>query len=107
MVLGMWTVLSVHCRAAETNSDENFPQTVETGRISTTRNKRIRNADGRTEKLSVSGSFEDTFDYVDKNGVRRGYGSELCTGSVAGYAGWKFKYVKCDWSNCFDMLESQ
>ena len=29
VVLGMWMILSVHCRAAETNSDEKLPQTVE------------------------------------------------------------------------------
>ena len=41
------------------------------------------------------GSFEDTFNYVDKNGVRRGFGYELMQ-ALAGYAGWKFEYVKCD-----------
>ena len=51
------------------------------------------------------GSFEDTFNYVDKNGVRRGYGYELMQ-ALAGYTGWKFEYVKCDWSNCFEMLEN-
>ena len=39
------------------------------------------------------GSFEDTFNYVDKNGVRRGFGYELMQ-ALAGYAGWKFEYVK-------------
>ena len=59
-----------------------------------------------TEQIIIRvGSFEDTFDYVDKNGVRRGYGYELLQ-ALAGYAGWKFEYVKCDWSNCFDMLEN-
>ena len=57
------------------------------------------------QKIIRVGSFEDTFDYVDKNGVRRGYGYELLQ-ALAGYAGWKFEYVKCDWSNCFDMLEN-
>ena len=51
------------------------------------------------------GSFEDTFNYVDKNGVRRGFGYELMQ-ALGGYAGWKFEYVKCDWSNCFDKLEN-
>ena len=51
------------------------------------------------------GSFEDTFNYVDKNGVRRGFGYELML-ALGGYAGWKFEYVKCDWSNCFDKLEN-
>ena len=81
VVLGMWMMLSVHCQAAETNNDEKQPQTIRVG------------------------SFEDTFNYVDKNGVRRGYGYELMQ-ALAGYTGWKFKYVKCDWSNCFDQLEN-
>ena len=82
VVLGMWMMLSVHCQAAETNNDEKQqPQIIRVG------------------------SFEDTFNYVDKNGVRRGYGYELMQ-ALAGYTGWKFEYVKCDWSNCFDKLEN-
>lgn len=77
-------MLSVHCRAAETDNDET--QTNE-------------------QRIIRVGSFEDTFDYVDKNGVRRGYGYELMK-ALAGYTGWKFEYVKCDWSNCFDKLEN-
>ena len=46
-----------------------------------------------------------TYDYVDENGVRRGFGYELMQ-ALAGYTGWKFEYVKCDWSNCFDKLEN-
>ncbi|RGN05482.1 response regulator [Blautia obeum] len=78
----MWVMLSVHCQAAETNNDEK--QQSQTIRI---------------------GAFEDTFNYIDKNGVRRGYGYELMQ-ALAGYTGWKFEYVKCDWSNCFDKLEN-
>ena len=81
VILGMWMILSVHCLAAENNNDEKQPQTIRVG------------------------SFEDTFNYVDKNGVRRGYGYELMQ-ALAGYTGWKFEYVKCDWSNCFDKLEN-
>ena len=58
-----------------------------------------------TEKTVRVGSFEDTFNYVDEHGVRRGYGYELMQ-ALAGYTGWKFEYVKCDWSNCFDKLEN-
>ena len=79
--LGIWMVLTVPCRAAETNNDEKQSQIIRVG------------------------SFEDTFDYVDKNGVRRGYGYELMQ-ALAGYTGWKFEYVKCDWSDCFDKLEN-
>ena len=74
-------VLTVPCRAAETDNDEKQSQIIRVG------------------------SFEDTFDYVDKNGVRRGYGYELMQ-ALAGYTGWKFEYVKCDWSDCFDKLEN-
>ena len=81
VILGMWMMLSVHCQAAETNNNKKQPQTIRVG------------------------SFEDTFNYVDKNGVRRGYGYELMQ-ALAGYTGWKFEYVKCDWSNCFDKLEN-
>ena len=81
VILGMWMMLSVYCQAAETNKDEKQPQTIRVG------------------------SFEDTFNYVGKNGVRQGYGYGLMQ-ALAGYTGWKFEYVKCDWSNCFDKLEN-
>ena len=84
VVFGMWMILSVHCWAAETNNDEKQPQ---------------------EQKIIRVGSFEDTFAYVDENGVRRGYGYELMQ-ALGGYTGWKFEYVKCDWSNCFDKLEN-
>lgn len=58
-----------------------------------------------TQKIIRVGSFEDTFNYVDEHGVRRGYGYELMQ-ALAGYTGWKFEYVKCDWSNCFEKLEN-
>ena len=81
VILGMWMMSSVYCQAAETNNDEKQPQIIRVG------------------------SFEDTFNYVDENGVRQGYGYELMQ-ALAGYTGWKFEYVKCDWSNCFDKLEN-
>ncbi len=92
LALGMWVILSVYCRAAEMNHDEKQPQTV-------------RQSAATEQKLIRMGSFEDTFDYVDENGVRRGFGYELMQ-ALAGYTGWKFEYVKCDWSNCFDKLEN-
>ena len=78
--MGMWILFSVHCWAAETQYDD------------------------RQQTIRV-GSFEDTFDYVDEYGVRSGFGYELMQ-ALAGYTGWKFEYVKCDWSNCFDKLEN-
>lgn len=59
-------------------------------------------AEGKVVRV---GSFEDTFNYIDKNGVRRGYGYELMQ-KIAGYTGWTFEYVTCDWSNCFEKLEN-
>lgn len=59
-------------------------------------------AEGKVVRV---GSFEDTFNYIDQNGVRRGYGYELMQ-KIAGYTGWTFEYVTCDWSNCFEKLES-
>ena len=64
-----------------------------------------KNKDEKQPQIIRIGSFEDTFDYADKNGVRRGYGYELLQ-ALAGYTGWEFEYVKCDWSNCFDKLEN-
>ena len=81
VVLVIWIILTVPCQAAETDNDEKQSQIIRVG------------------------SFEDTFDYIDKNGVRRGYGYELMQ-ALAGYTGWKFEYVKCDWSDCFDKLEN-
>ncbi len=81
VVLVIWIILTVPCQAAETDNDEKQSQIIRVG------------------------SFEDTFDYVDKNGVRRGYGYELMQ-ALAGYTGWEFEYVKCDWSDCFDKLEN-
>ena len=78
--MGMWILFSVHCWAVETQYDD------------------------RQQTIRV-GSFEDTFDYVDEYGVRSGFGYELMQ-ALAGYTGWKFEYVKCDWSNCFDKLEN-
>lgn len=59
-------------------------------------------AEGKVVRV---GSFEDTFNYIDKNGVRRGYGYELMQ-KIAGYTGWTFEYVNCNWMNCFEKLEN-
>ena len=103
-VLGIWMMLSVHCRAAETNNDEKQLQAVEQDEATQQESKESE-TQTRQPKIIRVGSFEDTFNYVDKNGVRRGYGYELMQ-ALAGYTGWKFEYVKCDWSDCFDKLEN-
>ena len=104
VVLGIWMMLSVHCRAAETNNDENLPQTVEQGESTQQETEESKTQTSEQKTIRV-GTFEDTFNYVDKNGVSRGYGYELMQ-ALSGYTGWKFECVKCDWSNCFDKLEN-
>ena len=56
-------------------------------------------------KVVRVGSFEDTFNYVNEKGVRKGYGYELLE-TLSGYTGWQFEYVTCDWSNCFEKLKN-
>ncbi len=50
-------------------------------------------------------SFEDTFNYCNEKGARKGYGYELLE-TLSGYTGWQFEYVTCDWSDCFEKLEN-
>ena len=97
-------ILSVHCWAAEKNNDEKLPQTVEQDEATQQETEESETLTAEQKIIRV-GSFEDTFNYADKNGVRRGYGYELMQ-ALAGYTGWKFEYVKCDWSNCFDKIEN-
>ena len=104
VVIGMWMILSVHCWAAEKNNDEKLPQTVEQDEATQQETEESKTLTAEQKIIRV-GSFEDTFNYADKNGVRRGYGYELMQ-ALAGYTGWKFEYVKCDWSNCFDKIEN-
>ena len=104
VVLGMWMILSVHCRAAEKNNDEKLPQMVEQDEATQQETEESETLTTEQKIIRV-GSFEDTFNYADKNGIRRGYGYELMQ-ALAGYTGWKFEYVKCDWSNCFDKIEN-
>ena len=56
-------------------------------------------------KVVRVGSFEDTFNYVNEKGARKGYGYELLQ-TLSGYTGWQFEYVTCDWSNCFKKLKN-
>lgn len=56
-------------------------------------------------KVIRVGSFEDTFNYCNEKGARKGYGYELLE-TLSGYTGWQFEYVTCDWSDCFEKLEN-
>ena len=56
-------------------------------------------------KVVRVGSFEDTFNYVNEKGARKGYGYELLQ-TLSGYTGWQLEYVTCDWSDCFEKLKN-
>ena len=56
-------------------------------------------------KVVRVGSFEDTFNYVNEKGARKGYGYELLQ-TLSGYTGWQFEYVTCDWSDYFEKLKN-
>ena len=56
-------------------------------------------------KVVRVGSFEDTFNYCNEKGARKGYGYELLQ-TLSGYTGWQFEYVTCDWSDCFEKLKN-
>ena len=62
-------------------------------------------AETATAKVVRVGSFEDTFNYVNERGARKGYGYELLE-TLSGYTGWQFEYVTCDWSDCFEKLKN-
>ena len=56
-------------------------------------------------KVVRVGSFEDTFNYCNEKGARKGNGYELLQ-TLSGYTGWQFEYVTCDWSDCFEKLKN-
>ena len=62
-------------------------------------------AEAAPAKVVRVGSFEDTFNYVNEKGARKGYGYELLQ-TLSGYTGWQFEYVTCDWSDCFEKLKN-
>lgn len=57
------------------------------------------------EKIIRVGVFGDTFNYVTEKGMRKGYSYELLE-TLAGYTGWKFEYVACNWTDCFEKLQN-
>ena len=62
-------------------------------------------AETASAKVVRVGSFEDTFNYVNEKGARKGYGYELLE-TLSCYTGWQFEYVTCDWSDCFEKLKN-
>lgn len=57
------------------------------------------------EKIIRVGTLGDTFNYVTENGMRKGYSYELLE-TLAGYTGWKFEYVACNWTDSFEKLQN-
>ena len=62
-------------------------------------------AENQTEKVVRIGVPDDTYDKINGNGKRSGYGYEYLQ-KIAGYTGWKYEYVDCTWENCFDKLKN-
>ena len=62
-------------------------------------------AENQTEKVVRIGVPDDTYDKINENGKRSGYGYEYLQ-KIAGYTGWKYEYVDCTWENCFDKLKN-
>ena len=57
------------------------------------------------EKIIRVGALGDTFNYVTEKGMRKGYSYELLE-TLAGYTGWKFEYVACNWTDCFEKIQN-
>ena len=57
------------------------------------------------EKIIRVGALGDTFNYVTEKGMRKGYSYELLE-TLAGYTGWKFEYVACNWTDSFEKLQN-
>ena len=62
-------------------------------------------AENQEEKVVRIGVPDDTYDKINGNGKRSGYGYEYLQ-KIAGYTGWKYEYVDCTWENCFDKLKN-
>ena len=62
-------------------------------------------AESQKERVVRIGVPDDTYDKINENGKRSGYGYEYLQ-KIAGYTGWKYEYVDCTWENCFDKLKN-
>ena len=62
-------------------------------------------AENQKERVVRIGVPDDTYDKINENGKRSGYGYEYLQ-KIAGYTGWKYEYVDCTWENCFDKLKN-
>ena len=62
-------------------------------------------AENQKERVVRIGVPDDTYDKINGNGKRSGYGYEYLQ-KIAGYTGWNYEYVDCTWENCFDKLKN-
>ena len=62
-------------------------------------------AENQKERVVRIGVPDDTYDKINENGKRSGYGYEYLQ-KIAGYTGWNYEYVDCTWENCFDKLKN-
>jgi len=62
-------------------------------------------AENQKARVVRIGVPDDTYDKINENGKRSGYGYEYLQ-KIAGYTGWKYEYVDCTWENCFDKLKN-
>ena len=53
-------------------------------------------AESQKEKIVRIGVQDDTYDKINENGKRSGYGYEYLQ-KISGYTGWKYEYVDCTW----------
>ena len=62
-------------------------------------------AEEPAQKTVRVGWYEDSYHITGENGERSGYGYEY-EQAVAAYTGWKYEYVKGDWSELLEMLQN-
>ncbi len=61
-------------------------------------------AEEADQKVVKVGWYEDSYHITGENGERSGYGYEY-EQAVAAYTGWKYEYVKGDWSELLQKLQ--
>ena len=62
-------------------------------------------AEGAQGEAIKVGFFEGTYNRIDANGERSGYGYEYLQ-NISGYTDWSYEYVTSSWEDCFNQLEN-
>lgn len=62
-------------------------------------------AEKSQDKTIRTAFFDGAYIQKSEDGRKSGYGYEFQQ-AVASYTGWKYDYVECDWTNCYNMLEN-